>query len=154
MIRLALTVLALSLPLAVPASAQSSADLVVKESKLSVKDTIDQLAKALEAKGVKVVARVDHAAGAKAANMELQPTELLIFGNPQLGTPLMQSNPLIGIDLPMKALAYTDASGKVMLAYIKPDVLKARYSISDKDAAFKAMAGALEAFSTAATAAK
>ena len=128
--------------------------LVLKESRLSVKETIDALAKAVEAKGLKIVARVDHAAGAKAAAMELPPTELLIFGNPQLGTPLMQSNPLMGLELPMRVLAYTDKSGKVMIAYTSPQALKARTAIKDRDPQFQAMTAALDALTTAATAGK
>lgn len=134
---------------AVPAAAMS--DLIVRESKLGVKETIDALAAALEAKGIKVIARVDHAAGAKAVGMELKPTELLIFGNPKLGTPLMQSNPEMGIDLPMKALAWQAADGKVLFGYTAPEKLKARHGIKDRDAEFKAMAAALLAFSEAAT---
>ena len=138
----------------VPSAAVAASDLVIKESKLSVKDTIDALVKALEAKGIKFAARVDHAAGAKAVSMELAPSEVLLFGNPMLGTPLMQSNPEIGLDLPMKVLAYTDKGGKVMVAYINPDALKARYGITDRDPQFKAMAGALEAFTAAAISGK
>lgn len=145
--RLAFAVIA---ALSFVAPALADAGLTVIESKRSVKETLDVLAKAIEEKGVKVVARVDHAAGAKAAGMELRPAEVLIFGNPKLGTPLMQSKPEIGIDLPMKALAWQDANGKVFLAYTKPEVLKARYGIADKDDVFKAMAGALAAFSKAA----
>jgi uncharacterized protein (DUF302 family) len=133
-----------------PVSAQV-ADLVVAESKLSVKDSLDAMAKAVESKGAKVVARVDHAAGAKAVGMDLKPSEVIIFGNPKLGTPLMQSKPEIGLDLPLKALAWQDASGKVFVAYTNPDALKARYGIKDKDEVFKAMAGALAGFSAAAT---
>lgn len=150
---LALCLLAVA-PAVAPSLALADAGLVLQESKLSVKDTIDALAKALEAKGIKVAARVDHAAGAKAAGMDLPPTEVLLFGNPMLGTPLMQSNPQIGLDLPMKVLAYTDKGGKVMVAYTSPDALKARYGISDRDAQFKAMTGALEAFTAAAIAGK
>jgi len=146
--RLVLAVLA-SLLLALPALAD--AGLTIVESKRSVKDTLDAMAKALEEKGIKVVARVDHAAGAKAAGLELRPSEVLIFGSPKLGTPLMQSKPEIGIDLPMKALAWQDASGKVFLAYTKPEALKARYGIAGKDEVFKAMAGALAAFTAGAS---
>lgn len=127
---------------------------MIRESKLSIRDTIDALAKALEAKGAKVVARVDHAAGAKSINMDLPPRELLVFGNAQLGTPLMRANPLIGLDLPMKVLAWQDKGGKVLVAYTRPDALKARYGIKDGDAQFAAMAGALEAFTAAATGGK
>lgn len=147
--RILLAVLA-SLWLVTTATA-AGPDLVVKESKLGVKETIDALAKALEAKGVKVVARVDHAGAAKAAGMELRPTEVLIFGNPKLGTPLMQSDQRVGIELPMRALAWQDAAGKVFIAYGSPDALKARFSVAGKDDVFKAMAGALEAFTAAAT---
>jgi uncharacterized protein (DUF302 family) len=135
-------------------AAHADPGLVVTPSKLPVKETLDAMTKALEAKGIKVVARVDHAAGAKAAGMELRPAEVLIFGNPKLGTPLMQANPQIGIDLPMKAYAWQDAAGKVFVAYTAPDALKARYAIKDKDEVFKAMAGALAAFTAEATGGK
>src|SRR5690606_31082185 len=82
--------------------------LVTIESQHSVKDTVDRLAAALDQRGIKPVARVDHAAGAKTVGMELPPTEILIFGNPKLGTPLMQANPEIAIDLPLKVLAWQD----------------------------------------------
>lgn len=128
-------------PIAAPASAMG--DLVVRESKLSVKDSIDALAKAVEAKGMKVIARVDHAAGAKAAGLEMRPTEVLIFGNPKAGTPLMQANPEIAIDLPLKMLAWQAADGKVFVGYTAPDKLKARHGIKDRDEIFKGMAAAL-----------
>ena len=70
---------------------------------------------------------MDHAAGAKKIGQELKPTELLIFGNPKLGTPLMQANRRIGLDLPLKALAWEDDAGKVWLAYTAPSALKARH---------------------------
>ncbi len=125
--------------------------LVVKESKLGVKETIDALAAALEAKGVKVAARIDHAAGAKMAGMELRPAEVIIFGNPKLGTPLMQADQRAGLDLPMKVLAWQDAGGKVFVTYTDPAALKTRYGLEGKDDVLKAMAQALDAFSNAAT---
>lgn len=136
-------------PVAGPALAMS--DLVVRESKLGVKESIDALAKAIEAKGIKVVARVDHAAGAKTAGLEMRPAEVLLFGNPKLGTPLMQSNPEIAIELPMKVLAWQAADGKVYVGYTAPEKLKARYGIKDRDEVFKTMAAALLAFSDAAS---
>jgi len=81
----------------------------------SVKDTIDRLEASLKAKGITVFARIDHAAGAKSVDLPLRPTELIIFGNPKAGTPLMQATQTIGLDLPLKALAWQDASGKVWL---------------------------------------
>lgn len=150
--RLAATLFAASLfastvammPIVNPAQAMS--DLVVRESKLGVKESMDALANALEAKGIKVVARVDHAAGAKAAGLEMRPTEVLLFGNPKLGTPLMQSNPEIAIDLPMKMVAWQAADGKVYVGYTAPEKLKARYGIKDRDDLFKTMAAALLGF--------
>ncbi|MEW5964024.1 MAG: DUF302 domain-containing protein [Pseudomonadota bacterium] len=147
MLRSALVALAIAA--AIPAAAGEA--LVVKESALSVKDTLDALAKAIEAKGLKVFARVDHAAGAKAAGLDMAPAEVLMFGNPKLGTPLMQAKPEIGLDLPLKVLAWQDASGKVRIGYTAPDALKARYGISGKDEVFATMAKALDGLTTAAT---
>lgn len=126
--------------------------LTVKESKLTVAATIDKLATVLESKGIKPIARVDHAAGAKAAGLDMPPTQVLLFGNPKVGTPLMLANPHIAIDLPMKVVAWQTADGKVMIGYTAPEVLKARYGIKDKDPLFNAMADALDAFTTAAAA--
>lgn len=125
--------------------------LVTIESQHSVKDTVDRLAAALDQRGIKPVARVDHAAGAKTVGMELPPTEILIFGNPKLGTPLMQANPEIAIDLPLKVLAWQDKAGKVWVAYTAPDALKARYGISGHDKVFEAMASALQTLTKAAS---
>ncbi len=132
-----------------PAMAQD--DVVTKPSKHSVQETLDKLAAALKAKGITVIARVDHAAGAKKAGLELRPTQLLIFGNPKLGTPLMQTKRSIGLDLPMKVLAWQDADGKTWVAYTKPEALKARHGITGRDQVFKTMTGALGKFTTGAT---
>ncbi len=126
-------------------------NLVTTESKHGVKETLDRLTATLDKRGIKPVARVDHAAGAKVVGMELPPTEVLIFGNPKLGTPLMQSNPEIGIDLPMKVLAWQDKAGKVWIAYTAPDALRARHGIKDRDEVFEAMATALQGLTKAAS---
>jgi uncharacterized protein (DUF302 family) len=94
-----------------------------------VKDTIDRLESDVKSKGMTIFARVDHAAGAKAAGLTLRPTELLMFGNAKGGTPLMQANQTIGIDLPLKALAWEDADGKVWLSYNEPAWLAARHGL-------------------------
>ncbi len=143
--------IALATVIATPSPTLADDKPVTKESQRSVVETIDALQKILEEKGIKVMARVDHAEGAKGAGLELSPTQLLIFGNPKLGTPLMQSNPLIGLDLPMKALAWQDADGKVYLSYTAPKDLKDRYDIDDRDEVFGKMTKALDAFTTAAT---
>jgi uncharacterized protein (DUF302 family) len=132
-------------------SAHAADVLVVKESKHSVKMTLDRLEKILLSKGIKIVGRVDHAAGAKAVGMELPDTELLIFGNPKLGTPLIQSNPHIGAVLPLKVLAWKDKNDKVFVGYVAPKDLKERFGIGGHDQVFENMTKALDAFTSAAT---
>lgn len=136
--------------LATAVSAVAADELAIKPSKHSVKETLDRLTETLKSKGITPVARVDHAAAAKAAGLELKPTEVLLFGNPKLGTPLMQTNRHSAIDLPMKVLAWEDDAGRVWIAYTPPETLKARYKIEGRDEVLKSMAGALEAFTNAA----
>jgi uncharacterized protein (DUF302 family) len=115
-------------------------------------DTMNRLETAVKAKGMTVFARIDHAAGAAAAGLPLRPTELLIFGNAKGGTPLMQSVQTIGIDLPLKALVWQDASGKTWLSYNDPEWLAKRHGLGgETEAAVKMMTGALAAFAKAAT---
>lgn len=120
------------------------------ESRYSVKETLNRLSAILTRKGIRVMARVNHAAGAKAAGLKLPPTELLIFGNPKLGTPLMQTNRLIGLELPMKVLAWEDAQGKVQLSYTSPATIKANFAISGHDNNFDEMSAALSQLTAAA----
>ncbi|MEH6527617.1 MAG: DUF302 domain-containing protein [Sneathiella sp.] len=120
--------------------------LIVKQSDFGVTKTLDRLGIALERKGIKVFARIDHAKGAESVGLELPPTSLIIFGNPKMGTPLMASNPAIGLDLPLKAIAWKDSDGTVKLAYTDPSWLAKRYGISDRDKVFKMMTGALNKF--------
>jgi uncharacterized protein (DUF302 family) len=118
----------------------------------SVKQTIDRLEAEVKAKGMMVFGRVDHAKGARDVDLELRPTELLLFGHPRGGTPLMQAQQTAGIDLPLRALAWEDAVGKVWLAYNAPDWIAARHGIPADMPAVKAMAGALAAVGKAAAA--
>jgi uncharacterized protein (DUF302 family) len=104
--------------------------LITLASAHDVKTTIDRLESAVKAKGLRVFARIDHGAGAMAAGLKLRSTELLIFGNAKGGTPLMQSQQTIGIDLPLKALAWEDAAGKRWLTYNDPVWLAARHELS------------------------
>jgi uncharacterized protein (DUF302 family) len=143
-------VMAILLTLALPLSATAADELTTKPSKYSVKETVDRLTGALKDKGIIPAARIDHAAAAKAVGLELKATEVLMFGSPKLGTPLMQANRLVAIDLPMKVLVWEDDEGKVWIAYTPPATLKARYKIDGRDDILKAMAGALEAFTRAA----
>ncbi|HTV36168.1 MAG TPA: DUF302 domain-containing protein [Xanthobacteraceae bacterium] len=93
------------------------------------KETMDRLEAEVKSKGLTVFARIDHAAGAQAVGMKLRPTEVLIFGNAKGGTPLMQADQTIGIDLPLKALVYQDEAGKVWLCYSDPKWLAQRYGL-------------------------
>ncbi|MEL7542712.1 MAG: DUF302 domain-containing protein [Pseudomonadota bacterium] len=133
------------------AFAADGSPLITKLSAHDAATTLDRLAGILEKKGITIFARVDHAKGAKSVELDLPPTELLVFGNPKLGTPLMQANRGIGIDLPMKALAWTDVDGKTYLSYTDPAKLSARWGIGDRAAVFKKMTGALDKMTTAAT---
>lgn len=142
---------AILVALALSLSASGAEELAMKQSKYPVRETLDRLTAALKEKGIAPVARVDHAAAAKAAGLELKPTEVLFFGNPKLGTPLMQANRQIAIDLPLRVLAWEDDAGKVWIGYTRPETLKARYKIEGRDDALKTMTGALEAFTSAAT---
>ena len=144
-------IVAAALLLSLSATSALSEQLVTLESKFGVKETLDRLTVELDKRGIKVAARIDHAAGAKAVGMELPPTEVLMFGNPKLGTPLMQSAPAVGIELPMKVLAWQDRHGKVWIGYTAPDALKARHGIADRDEVFKTMAVALDGLARSAS---
>jgi uncharacterized protein (DUF302 family) len=114
--------------LGLASSAAFGADgLVTVKSPYRVKETIDRLEAVVKQKGLMVFARVDHAAGAAKVGKTLRPTELLIFGNPQGGTPFMECNQTVGIDLPLKALAWEDASGQAWLGYNDPAFLAQRH---------------------------
>jgi uncharacterized protein (DUF302 family) len=127
-----LLVSAQSAPISTPTSAATSASTIVsKASKYSVPETIDRLEKIAKAKGLTIFARIDHSGEAEKAGLKMRPTQLLILGNPKGGTPLMNASPSIAIDLPLKALAWQDADGKVWLGYNSPDFLKQRHNLPD-----------------------
>ncbi len=114
------------------ASLQASGNgLVSKSSKYPVAETVTRIEGALKAKGVTVFARIDHSAEAEKAGLKMRPTQLLVFGNPKAGTPVMNAAPSAAIDLPLKALVWEDEQGKVWVAYNSPDYLKQRHGIPD-----------------------
>jgi uncharacterized protein (DUF302 family) len=116
------------------------------------KDTMSRLEAELKARGMTIFARIDHAAGATAAGLSLPPTEVLIFGNAKGGTPLMQSAQSIGIDLPLKALVWQDASGATFLSYNDPAWLAKRHGLSGAtEAVVGNMSAALQAVARVAT---
>ncbi len=117
--------------------------LVIKPSAHSVDETLDRLELVLKEKGLTIFNRIDHSAGAAKIQMSLRPTQLLIFGNPKMGTALMHSNQAVGIDLPMKVLAWKDAQGQVWIAYNDPLYLADRHQIDDRGTVLEKMTGAL-----------
>jgi len=145
----AFMLLVVSLVLSNPVHAEGK--MITKKSSHSVVVTMDRLEAALKEKEIGVVARVDHAAAAKKVDMALKPTQVLIFGNPKLGTPLMQSNPQAGLDLPLKVLAWEDAAGVVWVGYTAPADLVARYQIGERAEVVQKMTGVLDALTTQAT---
>ncbi|MFV1993608.1 MAG: DUF302 domain-containing protein [Acidiferrobacterales bacterium] len=125
--------------------------LVIKKSAFSVKVTLDRLENVLKKKGITIVTRWSHDAGAKKAGIDLRPTELLLFGNPKLGSHMFTSNQTAGIDLPMKALVWQDEKGQVWLAYNDPQYIADRHGIKDRAEIVKKMTGALKKLTDKAT---
>jgi uncharacterized protein (DUF302 family) len=103
--------------------------VITRSSPYSVPETLDRLEALLRAKNISVFVRVDHSGEAEKAGLSMPPTQLLIFGNPKGGTPVMLANPLSAIDLPLKALAWQDASGTNFLSWIDPQFLKQRFTV-------------------------
>lgn len=142
----------LSLIALVPAiSAAGDKGLINKKSQHSVKVTLDRLENVLRKKGITIVTRWSHDAGAKKAGIPLRPTELLLFGNPKLGSHFFTSNQTAGIDLPMKALAWKDKKGQVWLSYNDPTYIANRHGVNDRPKIVNKMTGALNKLTNVAT---
>ena len=137
------------LVLAARAGVAVAADgLVAVKSPHSARETMNRLEEAVKQRGLTVFARIDHAAGAGKIGKTLRPTELLIFGNPQGGTPFMECQQTVGIDLPLKALVWEDASAQVWLGYNDPAFLAQRHGVAAcpvVENLRKALAGLVEA---------
>ena len=136
----------------VPFAQAADNGLITMKSPHSVDETLDRFEAAVKSKGMTVFARIDHTKGAAKVDLELRPTQVLIFGNPKIGTLLMQSNQTAGIDLPLKLLAWQDADGQVWIAYNDPGYLVQRHNISDRDEVVAKMRKALGNFTAMATA--
>jgi len=104
--------------------------IISKPSKYSVPETLHRLETILTSKGIKVFALVDHSGEAEKAGLKMPPTQLLIFGNPKGGTPVMLAAPTAAIDLPWKALAWRDSSGQVWLSYNDATYVQHRFSLT------------------------
>ena len=116
-------------------------------SEFGPKETMDRLQAEVRAHGMTVFARIDHAAGAAEVGLTLAPTELIIFGNARGGTPLMQSVQTVGIDLPLKALVWEDASGTTWLSYNEPSWIAQRHGVTNAAPVVSKMTAALSAMS-------
>ena len=125
--------------------------LINVKSSRTVKETADRLESVLKEKGMTVFARIKHSDGAKKAGVDLRPTELVIFGNPKVGAPLMKCNQTVGIDLPQKALIWKDDTGQVWLTYNDPQYLSKRHGLSACAGVIAKVEKALGNFAKAAT---
>ena len=139
----------IALLLSMPA-AQAADGLVKKLSARSVQSTMDSLENLVRNKGLTVFARIDHAAGAAKVGEEMLPTELLLFGNPAIGTELMTSQRTVGIDLPIKVLIWEEPDGRVWIAYNDPAYLAERHGLADREAVLAKMGTAVKGLVTAA----
>lgn len=153
--RSTLPALVVSLPILFAAPAISAAGenpLITKPSPHDVPTTVQRLEAAVNSRGATVVAKIDHAAAAEASGLSLRPTVLVLFGNPKLGTPLMQSEQTAGLDLPLRVLVWQDADGATQVGYTSPDLIATRHGITDRLEVVKKIAGALTAIADETTA--
>lgn len=132
-------------------SAIADGGMVSVKSVHTVSVTADRLENALKNKGMTVFTRINHAKGAEKVGKTLRPTELVIFGNPKIGTPLMQCSQSIAIDLPQKALIWEDEQGAVWLSYNDPQYLAKRHNTRGCDEVLKKVTNALGNFAKKAT---
>ncbi|TEW56517.1 DUF302 domain-containing protein [Psychromonas sp. RZ22] len=133
--------------------ANATPTLISVKSQFSAKETADRFVSILEKKGLTLFTRVDHQENAKSVNLELRYTEVIMFGNPKIGTPLMQCSQLVGIDLPQKVLVWQDSNNDVFLTYNNPEYIKQRHEVKGCDPILDKITGVLNAL-TKATASK
>lgn len=113
-------------------AAENANGMIHLESAHSFAETLERLESTLRARGIAEFARIDHSGEAAKAGLKMHPTQLVIFGSPKAGTPLMVAAPTLAIDLPLKALVWEDAGGKVWLSYNTAEYLKQRHGIPDE----------------------
>jgi uncharacterized protein (DUF302 family) len=130
----------------------SDTGLVTLPSAHSASETVERLKSLLAQKGIQVFTHIDHAAEAKMVGLSLRPTQVLIFGSPKAGTPLMQSRQTIGLDLPLRALVWEDGEGKVWLTYRRVADLARQHHVPGHDEVIKVLDDNLAALASGATA--
>lgn len=148
--KLSIAAAAAALLTAATVSSRAEEQWIVKTSATSVEETADKLTAAVEKAGATVFARIDHAAGAKSIDAELAGMTLVMFGNPKIGTPILQAAPRAGLDLPNRVLIWDDA-GQTRIGYLDPAELKARHKVEGADQAFDVMTEALGKLTDAAS---
>ncbi len=126
------SVIAALVLLAQTMTAGAAGDFIQKKSRYDVAETLNRIEAILKQKGITVFARIDHAAGARKIGAEMADTQLLIFGNPKMGTPLINEQRLTGLDLPLKVLAWKDDQGQTWIAYTDPDELQSRHGLKNR----------------------
>jgi len=112
-------------------------------SPYSVPETLRRVESLLQEKGLAIFCRVDHSGEAEKAGLKMHPTQLILFGSPKAGTPVMVASPTIAIDLPLKALVWEDAGGKVWVSYNSPEYLQQRHNVPSELVKNISAAGAL-----------
>ncbi|NDV92743.1 DUF302 domain-containing protein [Alteromonas sp. 345S023] len=132
--------------------ASASDGLIKYESQYAVKETADRFENILKSKGLTLFARVNHQKNAQDVNLDLRATEVIIFGNPKVGTPLMQCTQDVAIDLPQKVMVSEDENKKVWLTYNNPNYLMQRHDIQGCDEVISKISDVLTKLSNAAVA--
>jgi uncharacterized protein (DUF302 family) len=127
-----------------------AAELVQKSSPHSVQITMDKLAAAVEGAGARIAARVDHAKAADSVGIDLAANQVLIFGNPNIGSPIFAENPAAGLDLPIRVVVFEDVDGQTVVAYHDPAALAESFGLSVEMQSFQMMTGALNNLTNAA----
>ncbi|WP_439123900.1 DUF302 domain-containing protein [Marivita sp.] len=140
-------IFAASLALAATTATAGDNGLMHKDSAMGVTETVDAMVTAMEGAGITIFARVDHGAGAASIGEDIGDSQLLIFGNPKVGTPAIKDDPAAGLFLPLKVLVYEDGIGGTKIVYEEPAAMLGKLGgVSDEAAYLKTMAGALAKF--------
>lgn len=137
--------------LVISSSVLAAESIISIESQATVKETADRFEKILTEKGLTIFARINHGRNASDVDLTLGPTEVIIFGNPKVGTPLMQCSKTVAIDLPQKTLFWEDTQGQVWLSYNNPEYLKERHNIQGCEQVINKISDVLAMLSKAAT---
>ncbi|SHG97704.1 DUF302 domain-containing protein [Marivita hallyeonensis] len=145
-------ILAVGLALAATTATAGENGMIQKDSALGVTETVDAMVSAMEEAGITIFARVDHGAGAQSIGEDVGEMQLLVFGNPKVGTPAIKDDPVAGLYLPLKVLVYTDGMGATKIVYEEPAAMLGKLGgVSDDAAYLNVMAGALQRFTDGAS---